>query len=99
MRLPLKVLIALTCFSFSGVAAHGQQLTRANQSAANSDLVAVQRTTEQFIEAFINLDFERFPSFFAAEATAFFPPSAKSPRRANGKTEIEDVFRVVFDGA
>lgn len=59
----------------------------------------VKRTAEEFIEAFKNLNWERFCSFFAADATAFFPPSARFPQRADGRTQIENVFRRVFENA
>lgn len=99
MRFQLKILLALTFFSLSASTADSQFSVRDNQSVADSDSAAVQKTTEQFIEAFINLDWERFRSFFATIATAFFPPSAQFPRRANGKPEIENAFRAVFEGA
>jgi len=92
-------MLALTFFSFSIAGAHSQSLTRDRQSAAKSNAAAVEKTAAQFIEAFTNLDWERFRRFFAADATVFFPPSARSPRRANGKTEIEAVFKSVFDNA
>jgi ketosteroid isomerase-like protein len=98
MRFPFKVLLALTFFSFSVAGADGQFLTRDRQSS-KSDSAAVEKTAQQFVEAFTNLDWERFRKFFAADATVFFPPSARFPRRANGKTEIESVFRSVFDNA
>lgn len=99
MRFALKILLALTLFSFSVAGADSQFLIRDSQSAAASDSAAVEKTAEQFVEAFTNLDWERFRRFFAADATVFFPPSARSPRRANGKAEIEAVFRSVFDNA
>jgi len=99
MRFSHKILLALTLLSLSPATADSQSLARDSQSVTESDSVAVQKTAEQFIQAFINLEWERFRSFFAADATAFFPPSAQFPRRANSKAEIENVFRVVFDGA
>jgi len=99
MRYSFKILLALTLFSLSASTADSQSFARDSQSVTESDSVAVQKTAGQFIQAFINLEWERFRSFFAADATGFFPPSAQFPRRANGKAEIENVFRVVFEGA
>ena len=97
MRLLMALAFALLSFSTPGAISH--VLARDSQSAANSDSAAVQKTVEQFLEAFANLDWERFRSFFAVEATVFFPPSAQSSHRANGRLEIETVFRSVFDHA
>jgi ketosteroid isomerase-like protein len=99
MHLPLKILLALTFLSLSVSNADGHLLAIDSQLASDSAPTAVQKRAEQFIEAFINLDWERFRSFFATDATAFFPPSAQFPRRANGKAEIEQVFRAVFEAA
>jgi ketosteroid isomerase-like protein len=99
MQFPIKILVALIFLSLSVSNAHGQLLARDSQLATDSASAAVQKTAEQFIEAFINLDWERFRRFFAKDATAFFPPSAQFPRRANGKAEIEQVFRAVFEAA
>lgn len=68
-----------------------------NQSATDSDQAVVEKTVKQFIQAFKNLDWERFLGFFATDATVFFPPSMQFPRRAIGKAEIERVFRAGFD--
>ncbi len=65
-------------------------------SIANSDSLAVQRAAAAFIEAFNNLDWERFRHSFSDEATMFFP-SQSNPRRANGRDEIEAVFKPYFD--
>lgn len=99
MRFPLKVLFALSLLGFSVCSAGTSSSVLASQSRAVSDSIAVQKTAEQFIEAFTNLEWERFRRFFAADATVFFPPSAQFPRRASGKAEIEKVFQAFFDGA
>lgn len=60
-----------------------------------SCLQAMQR----FLEAFRNLDWEMFCQSFAEDATFFFPPTARAPRRANNKSEIEAIFQRVFENA
>lgn len=55
----------------------------------------VRRTLSQFVEAFDNLEWERFAGFFADDATMFQP--RKFPRRAENKSEIEAQFRQVFE--
>ena len=52
---------------------------------------------DDFVSVFSNLEWDKFTTFFAEDATAFFPPSAKYPYRANNKTEIEKVFKAFFD--
>jgi ketosteroid isomerase-like protein len=61
-----------------------------------SDPLDVQKAAEAFIEAFNNLDWERFRHSFSADATVFFP-FQDVPRRVNGKDEIEAVFKSFFD--
>ena len=45
---------------------------------SNADSIAVVKTINDFVDAFSNLDWNRFTVFFADDATAFFPPSANS---------------------
>lgn len=61
-----------------------------------SDSLDVQKAAETFIEAFNNLDWERFRHSFSADATVFFP-FQDVPRRVNGKDEIEALFKSFFD--
>jgi ketosteroid isomerase-like protein len=61
--------------------------------------ILVQKAAADFVAAFVALDWERFRAFFAPDATAFFPPSAKLPTRVDGKLEIERVFKTVFENA
>jgi len=49
---------------------------------------------QSFIQAFDNLDWDRFRSFFADDATVFYPRGF--PRRAQGRAEIEANFQQVF---
>jgi ketosteroid isomerase-like protein len=55
----------------------------------------VRQTLSEFLQAFDNLEWERFAGFFANDATLFQP--RKFPRRAENKTEIEAEFRQVFE--
>lgn len=69
------------------------------QRETTSDSIAVVKTIDGFVEAFTTLDWPKFSACFEQDATAFFPPSAKTPARANNKGEIEQVFRSVFENA
>lgn len=66
---------------------------------AEQDSLAVSNTLNNFIHDFSYLNWQKFTGYFASNATAFFPPSANSPYRANNKTEIEAIFTKVFDHA
>jgi ketosteroid isomerase-like protein len=55
----------------------------------------VRQTLSDFIQAFDNLDWERFRSAFADEATVFYPRAF--PRRADGRAEFERTFQHVFE--
>ena len=70
-----------------------------NQSGLNLDSSAVAKTVTEFVDAFTNLNWKKFSECFADDATAFFPPSANFPFRANNKKEVEKIFRNVFDNA
>ena len=61
-----------------------------------SDSLEVQGAEEAFIEAFKNLDWERFRHSFSDDATVFFP-FQNVPRRANGGEEIQASFKPLFD--
>lgn len=64
-----------------------------------TDSSGVMRAANDFLDAFRNLDWERFRTAFDDNATVFFPPSANQPRRATGKAEIESTFTSVFGKA
>jgi len=55
----------------------------------------VRQTLFSFINAFDNLDWDRFRAFFADDATVFYP--REFPHRAEGREQIETFFRKVFD--
>jgi ketosteroid isomerase-like protein len=63
--------------------------------ATNNPDAEVRKTLDQFVDAFDNLDWERFSAFFADDATMFQP--RKFTRRADGKAEILAQFRRVFE--
>lgn len=64
-----------------------------------ADSIAVLKQLNGFVEAFRDLDMERFESYFADEVTVFFPPSAMVPNRVDGKAKVMDIFRVFFQKA
>jgi ketosteroid isomerase-like protein len=55
----------------------------------------VRRTLGDFVQAFDNLDWEKFRAAFDDEATVFYPRAF--PQRANGRTEFEPTFLRVFE--
>ena len=55
----------------------------------------VRRTLADFIQAFDNLEWDRFHAFFLDDATVFYPRAI--PDRANGRAELEKNFRQVFE--
>ena len=73
--------------------------TFAQTTKNKKDSIAVTKTLNDFVHVFSFLEWEKFITFFADDATAFFPPSAKTPARANNKTEIAAIFKKVFDNA
>ena len=64
-----------------------------------SDSAGVAATMNAIVDAFSNLRWEKFSGFFADDATAFFPPSARMPYRANNKQEVLNIFKKVFESA
>jgi ketosteroid isomerase-like protein len=55
----------------------------------------VRKTLADFIQAFDNLDWDRFCAAFSDDATVFYP--REFPNRANGRQEYERTFQKVFD--
>jgi ketosteroid isomerase-like protein len=55
----------------------------------------VRQKLSEFVQAFDNLDWDRFTAFFSNDATMFQP--RRFPRRAENKSEIESQFRQVFE--
>lgn len=63
----------------------------------NADSISAVNTVNKFLEAFRNLEFEKFRNYFAEDVTVFFPPSAKVAARVEGKANVESVFKTFFD--
>lgn len=55
----------------------------------------VRQALAAFIQAFDNLDWDRFRGSFADDATVFYP--REFPHRADGRTEFETYFQKVFE--
>ena len=91
-------LILLLSISLGHAAAHARQQTPAQQKAAAADPATqdVQAAAAAFVEAFNNLDWEKFRLGFTDDATVFFP-FPQAPQRASGRAEDEAVFKRFFD--
>jgi ketosteroid isomerase-like protein len=63
---------------------------------AENTAAEVRKTLSDFIQAFDNLDWDRFRAAFADDATVFYP--RQFPHRAKGRDEFERFFQKVFDG-
>lgn len=91
------IVLSLALAPFSGSASAKRQTSaQTRTSRADSDSPDVQKAVDAFIEAFNNLDWENFRLSFADDATVFFP-FPQAPRRANGRAEVEAVFKPFFD--
>lgn len=66
-----------------------------NAAPARNREAEVRETLADFIQAFDNLDWDKFRSYFADDATVFYP--REFPRRAEGREQYEKYFRKVFD--
>ena len=96
MRSILVMFLALASLSSSALAARGQSAPPGNVPPADADAAAVRKAAEAFLEAFNNLEWEKFSRSFSDDATVFFPFS-QVPRRASGRAEVERVFKLFFD--
>jgi ketosteroid isomerase-like protein len=67
----------------------------ARARSRSTDEIEVQKTLSRFIQAFDDLDWERFRGFFADDATVFFP--REFPHRADGREAFEQTFQKVFE--
>jgi ketosteroid isomerase-like protein len=61
--------------------------------ASTSD--GLQEALRDFIQAFDNLDWDRFRAAFDDNATVFYPRAF--PRRAEGRAAFEQTFKLVFE--
>jgi len=95
MRYIFVLILALAFFSHSA-SAQAQSETQSKTPKANPDSPAVQKAADDFIVAFNNLEWETFRNSFTDNATVFFP-FIQVPRRANGRAEVESLFKQFFD--
>jgi ketosteroid isomerase-like protein len=61
-----------------------------------SDEAAVKLAAENFVDAFNNLDWDRFEASWAQDATVFFPMDGQ-PKRVEGRGAIIAIFRSLFE--
>ncbi|GAB2812128.1 hypothetical protein GCM10027043_09550 [Ferruginibacter profundus] len=71
----------------------------AQTAESKADSAAVIKTMNEFVHVFNYLEWEKFMTFFDDAATAFFPPSTKTPARADNKAAIGIIFKKVFENA
>ncbi|MGG9962481.1 YybH family protein [Ferruginibacter sp. SUN106] len=90
----ISCLSLVFCFLFCHV-----HSTIAQTAKFTADSSAVTKTMSEFVHVFNYLEWEKFMTFFDDDATAFFPPSAKTPARADNKTAIGIIFKKVFENA
>lgn len=64
-----------------------------------TDSSRVAATVDDFVDAFRNLEWEKFISFFADDATCFFPAYRMQPQRADNKEELGKTFKILFESA
>lgn len=95
----MSFLLALVLICFSAFAVVDQVLAQNDKTQATTDsaLREVESAAEAFIKAFNNLDWDLFRDSFADDATVFFPSASMIAGRANGRTEIETIFKPLFD--
>jgi ketosteroid isomerase-like protein len=62
---------------------------------AEEEQEGIHRFLSEFITAFDNLDWQKFRNAFADDATVFYPRGR--PNRANGRIEVEEYFKHVFE--
>jgi ketosteroid isomerase-like protein len=86
---PMKRRSASLLILISLVSAH------AYASPAETAEAEVRNALADFIQAFDNLDWDRFRAAFSDDATAFYP--REFSHRADGRQEFEKAFRNVFD--
>jgi ketosteroid isomerase-like protein len=67
-----------------------------SENQTPTDELAVQKAAENFIQAFNDLDWERFEKCWADDATVF-NPFVEVARRISGKAEIVAFFKNRFD--
>jgi SnoaL-like domain len=65
------------------------------QTQPPSAELQVREALARFVQAFDDLDWEKFRLAFDDNATVFYPRAF--PERANGRTEFEKTFKTVFE--
>jgi len=95
MRYIIVMFFALTSVTCSAYAQR-QTVAQTKAPSANSDSPDVRKAVNAFISAFNNLEWEEFRLSFTDDATVFFP-FQHAPRRADGRAEVEAVFKPFFD--
>ena len=65
------------------------------QTQPPSAELQVRESLARFVQAFDDLDWEKFRLAFDDNATVFYPRAF--PERANGRTEFEQTFKTVFE--
>ena len=66
-----------------------------DSKARANDSLEVVKTTQKFLHAFNNLEWETFRNSFAKDATIFYPVWEEAKRRS-GKNEIEETWLKLF---
>ena len=91
----VSAFVSATVLLFSPAAVFAQH----RPAHHTSDSLSLIQSIDGFLTAFRNLDWGRFDDYFADDAIAFFPPSARFNGRANNKKEVEAIFKNVFVNA
>jgi ketosteroid isomerase-like protein len=84
----MRTLRILLLLALSIPAVAMQETTSPNEAEVRAALV-------KFIVAFDNLDWDAFRLSFDDDASVFYPRAF--PERANGRTEFEKTFKIVFE--
>jgi ketosteroid isomerase-like protein len=71
------------------------QFLKSQAPADGVEQEEIRKFLSQFIMAFDNLDWEKFRVSFTDNATVFYPRGMA--KRANGRAEVEEYFKRVFD--
>ena len=98
----MKNLLRIAAFAVPACAALAlaQPAAAANGATIQSERPATNGTAEQvtlaFLDAFNSLDAERFDSFFAEDATMFFPSGPFPKARVEGRQAVTAAFGRLF---
>lgn len=90
------ILIFLALAVAQSAYAQSQPSAQTGTSGTGSDSPDVRKAVDAFVKAFNDLDWDKFRLSFTDDATVFFP-FPQVPRRANGRAEVEAVFKSFFD--